>query len=658
MESIELPVDATVSPVETANITLFPHQINALHMMPKMEQEGNGGVLAFEPGLGKTMTIVAHLKHMKSEAMNKGEKPGCDLIVVPVAVLTHWNIEIRNLYSDKEGEPRVLIYHGSKRNPNDISKEWDYIITTHDVLKSKKNGKYEINKKFTRIVIDEAHKIKSASQKNSSAVARAALDFKLKSNYRWCVTGTPFNNSLMDLASLAMFIGTKGYTNSRDWKDGAIDVNAWIEKYVIIHRKDGIMKKPNHHDILISPTNDEAKISESLREITGKHYEMWKNADKKDKIKHQGTLLGLITKMRQVSDSYYIIGERYSNMNANTIYKHNTKVKKTIDIVNEKLYSDRCDPCKGIVIFSQFKHYLLLLKKVIENKLPNTDIYLYTGSVTKVNRDNIIEEFTTSLRPRVLLISLFAGGVGLNLKPCSTILLSEPWYNPFIEQQAEDRVHRLGQKHTVNVYRMTMESSVEKWIQGIKMSKLKKADEVGLLDGIPKKGMGGITSTFKMEDLDKLFNDFVGMKVNGKLVKPAKSKTNEGVKKKTKIQHPDMTNDKFTLMMNSIFGLNNWDIANNNHNNKEYVGGACLLTKMNMKDFMEFAEVNEMTYIKKIPKKLRDDAKIDVNMRILPGRKIQVWFDINHNMSKGTMESKLKNNTWKDVNTYLKNWNG
>lgn len=635
----------SLSPVYTGEIKLYPHQVEALWRMPEMEKNGKGGVLAFCPGLGKTITMISHLKHMKRDEMSGG----CDLIVCPVSVISHWVKEILSIYSDSDSEkkPSILVYHGSKRDPRVVSKNWDYIITTYDILKSTEGGgSYEIKKRFTRMIIDEAHNIKNGSRKKCPALATAAFEFSKKSKFKWCITGTPFNNSIMDLASLAMFIGMEGYTNPEDWKCGNIDVSEWCDKHVILMRKDGLLKEPLYHDLIVTPSTKEAQLIEALRDVAGKQYEAWMEAEGKDRIKEQGTLLALLTKMRQCSDSYYVIGEKYKNTSATQLYKKSAKVKETLRIIDEKLYGVDQDPCRGIVIFSQFTRYLKLLKKVIKTRLPYVDIYVYTGTTSKDERDQVVKDFTKDIRPRVLLISLFAGGVGLNLNPCSSILLSEPWYNPFIEQQAEDRVHRLGQEYQVNVFRLTMDNSVEKWMQGIKMSKLAKAADIGLIESVPKNGMGGISSTFKMEDLSSLFNEYVGLKKNGKLINP-KSAQNENI---------DFTTDEFTIIMNNWFGKDMWEVDKNPKSNKEYLyGGGCINTTMTLDDFYEFAEDCNMTYINNINRK-KDPDCFGVYMRILPGSRsnVQIWYTIKDGKSR-EIKSRFKNRDWKSVNTYLMN---
>lgn len=644
------------SPVNTGKINLYPHQVKAVWRMPDMETNGKGGVLAFCPGLGKTITMASHLKHMKEINNTREDKCRSDLIVCPVAVLSHWKSEILSIHTDFK--PKILIYHGTKRDRGRIKKKWDYIITTYDMLKSTINGEYEINKKrFTRIILDEAHNIKNGSQKKCPAVARAAFDFSKKSKFRWCITGTPFNNSIMDLASLAMFIGRKGYTDPEDWKTGNIDVNEWRKHNVIIKRKDGLLEKPVYHDMIITSTGRESKIIDSLRDVAGKQFEKWMEAEGQDRIKEQGTLLALLTKMRQCSDSYNVINGKYKNMCPSDLHNESSKVRETIKIIDDKLYGQCPDPCKSIVIFSQFTSYLKLLEKVIQFELPDADIYLYTGTTSKDDRDYIVNEFTKDKRPRVLLISLFAGGVGLNLNPCSNILLSEPWYNPFIEQQAQDRVHRLGQKFQVHVFRLTMDNSVEKWMQGIKMSKLTKAAEFGLIDNVPKKGMGGISSTFTMEDLSSLFNEYVGLKRDGKLINP-RSKSFQDEERhdasNDASSEKNMSKKCFCDMMNKWFGRDRWNLMKTPESNKEYADGKCIETRMILRDFYSFTEECGMTFNKLSNKKYMNE-NMQVNIRILPGlrKNVQIWYTLQDGNNR-QIKARFKNKQWRQVNKYLK----
>ena len=173
----------------------------------------------------------------------------------------------------------------------------------------------------------------------------------------------------------------------------------------------------------------------------------------------------------------------------------------------------------------------------MEEILPGIEIMKFTGSLSSDERDEVITDFTTSDNPRILLISLMAGGCGLNLIPCSTVILSEPYYNPFLEKQAEDRVHRLGQKNQVNVYRFSVTNSVETWINKLKDKKLFMASGFDLLskhDSAP--------TEFNFNDLGELFNDLVWFNNYEE-----KNEEEEKKKNKSKTKHKKPSSPKVNL---------------------------------------------------------------------------------------------------------------
>jgi len=496
---------------------LYKHQEEALKRMKKMDREGRGGVLAFEPGLGKTLTMITHLST---------DKKGTNLVISPVAVLDHWKSEIEKVNPGN----KILVYHGNKRNRTELYSQWDYILTTYDIAKqakaTTKGMKYELDIKiYNCIVLDEAHVIRNGLQKKSPKVCKAIYSYRSKK--RWCLTGTPINNRTMDLAALAKFLQTPKFTDKKGWHTSwnvnSEEVQEWCDKYMIVENKSNIMKPPKYHDIVIKPKQKENELIDALRDVASKKFDEWMESEKEDRIKKQAQILALIMKMRQCSDSYHVLGNLFKEKSAKTLEKSSSKVEKTIEIIKKRLTFKRenvsgpKDPSNSIVVFSQFTRYLKLLKKVLLNVFPemkeDENLWMYTGSTSKSKRDTIVNSFTsTSTKgPKILLISLFSGGVGLNLKPCASIILSEPWYNPFIEKQAEDRVHRLGQDNQVNVYRLTIDNSVEKWIQGIKLKKLNIVSDINVFSGsMSNIKIGGMSSaTFKMDDLQNLFSKHV-----------------------------------------------------------------------------------------------------------------------------------------------------
>ena len=179
-------------------ITLYKHQKSAISRMEDMERNGKGGILADEMGLGKTITLVYYLKRNKIHRM-------MDLIVCPLSVIPHWEREIDRVYDEEK--VNTLVYQGSKRkeklqdNPSP-----DFIITTYQII-----AKGELaREKWGRVVLDEAHAIKNGlKSRNPPLCAIQAYTLGTRATFCWCISGTPFNNRMKDIASLCKFIGTQ-----------------------------------------------------------------------------------------------------------------------------------------------------------------------------------------------------------------------------------------------------------------------------------------------------------------------------------------------------------------------------------------------------------------------------------------------------------------
>lgn len=482
-------------------LTLYDHQKNALPILNRMEKIGKGGILADKMGMGKTITMSVHL--MNNKIANK-----CDLIVCPISLMKQWCNELKRVYSGfGYDKPKILLYHGKYRKRN-IKNQYDFLITTYSIIST---GELN-NRKWGRVVLDESHYIKNGLSSKKPKCAQAAYKIAKHSKYNWCISGTPFNNRMKDIASQCKFIGTAPYNDPDWWKDkeGGKDpdkIREWRENFVLLRTKDNILKPPIYHDIEVVPTDQEVQLVEKLRSKAYDNFEQWKRASGLTKITLQGKILGLIQRLRIVCDSYYC-GE--NDFDADRIVDENSKVMAMVELLDLKVFQD---PSKSIVVFSQFTSYLDILEKVIEHVMVGVEVMKFNGSMSISERDKVVHNFTTSEHPRILLISLLAGGCGLNLMPCSTVVLSEPYYNPFMEKQAEERVHRIGQNNQVNVYRFSMGNTVETWVNGIKRKKLAKAGELSLLSK-----HDGESMDFSFSDLSELFTDLVGFK-NGEPVK-------------------------------------------------------------------------------------------------------------------------------------------
>jgi SNF2 family DNA or RNA helicase len=496
---------------------LLQHQIEGLEKIKDIERISKGGILADDMGMGKTFQMISYLKLNKVKTSKKYNFYKPDLIICPFSLLKYWKEQIEKLYETFEDpkEVSIFLYHGKDKNSLLLNKDYDYVISTYGSV-SDELGK--IN--WGRIILDEAHAIKNGVSKKCPVSAEKIYKIMNSSDYRWCITGTPFNNKMRDLVSLAKFIGTEPYNDISWWKNSTPEnIEHWRQTFIIRRTKDKLIKAPIYHEYKIEPTDVEKEKIKNLKKIAENKFDSWRNSTGLTKCQLQGEILSLIMKLRMYSNSYLCEGGFIS---ADHAVKNCSKISHTINLLEDIIEKD---PVKGVVIFSQFTSYLTILEKVILETL-DIQILRFDGTLNENQREDIIEKFTTSTKSRVLLISLMAGGVGINLKPCSTIIISEPWYNPFIEKQAEERVHRLGQENQVNIHKFLVNNSVEIWISGLKAKKLNKANNLSLAN---KWDMGSNDYNFK--DLRMLFSKYVNFKDNKspekrKLKKPVAIKLN------------------------------------------------------------------------------------------------------------------------------------
>jgi SNF2 family DNA or RNA helicase len=507
---------------------LLPHQIKGIQKIKLMETQGKGGILADEMGLGKTVQILAYMKLNKINNKKGDTKP--DLIVCKVSLEKHWEEEIRKVYEDiplpGSKKFKILFYKGKDKEVRLLENRYDYIISTYGMV-NKTLGKIE----WGRIVLDEAHTIKNGLSPKPPICALRLYEIMDSAEYRWCITGTPFNNRINDLASLAKFIGTEPYNSLAWWqRNRAEDIEKWRNAFVLRRTKDNMIKPPIYHEHKLEPTQNEKTKINRLKKIAEIKFVKWRESKGEVKSELQGEILALINKLRMYSNSY-LCDKKF--ISAHHTITNCIKVSKTIDLLEELIEHD---PVKAVVIFSQFTTYLNLLQKVIEECL-DVKILRFDGSMNSNQRDEVIQDFVNDNQPRILLISLMAGGVGINLKPCATIIISEPWYNPFIEKQAEERVHRLGQNCQVHVHKFLINNSVETWIAALKEKKLEKAKDLSLISKLDMK------SEYKFDDLCELFRKHVSLSSRPK--SPVRSNKVSKIPSPIKVLHSSKTKINF-----------------------------------------------------------------------------------------------------------------
>jgi SWI/SNF-related matrix-associated actin-dependent regulator of chromatin subfamily A member 5 len=462
------------------------------------EKHGIGSVLAYDMGLGKTLTMASFLVEQRIRENSKFP----DLIIVPLCVLTQWKEEILRLDEDLE----ILIYHGPERakilkdlyNNNILIP--DFVISTYHSLITRELEKYMWN----RIVLDEAHIIRNGIETNYKTVPKKAIGaFNISKNAKFChcITGTPYNNNSNDLLSLMKFIGYD-----------SLDTIKFVEDFVIQKTKEDIIEPINVDTIyvkrpekelledynyymclyikLMAVLNSRRRAPVELRNIYRQCMMIM------TKLRLFCNITNIDSKKKVVIDDeededfvyqdpdeeeieYYKEVE-FSNEEKIEFYNTSEKIKSIYDKILEML---PIVPYNRIIVFSSFVTTLDIFEAIFKDKNKEIITMQYTGKKRKDERDAIVKTFTDpdETSPMILLASLGAGSCGLNLTPCSTVFLADIALNPFDQLQAINRVHRITQKNKVNVYKFCMQSMIEETILKSHDRKISEAKSNGLI---------------------------------------------------------------------------------------------------------------------------------------------------------------------------------
>ncbi|MFH0808184.1 MAG: SNF2-related protein [archaeon] len=430
------------------------------------------GVLADDMGLGKTLQVLSLLQKVKDEGKAKPF-----LVVVPTSLVFNWKNEIEKF------TPNLKSYshHGYGRIKNEKEfleklKENDLVITTYGVLNN--DLAMFVKREFEYVVLDEAHVIKNPM----SVAARTVC--QLRTKRKLAVSGTPIQNNLMELWSLFEFL-SPGYLGSYDSfrenfvlpieKDKDVNVTASLKKMI-----DMFLLRRNKSNIASElPEKTEIILKSSFGEEEGAAYQTWKdhysseiNRSIKDKGLNKSRLKILegLTKLRQVCLHPKMVDPEYVGGSA----KFDLLMMEVRKVLSEG---------HKVLIFSSFVKMLSIVREEFEAKGVK---YSYLDGSSK-NREKIVEEFQDCVEPKPFLISIKAGGVGINLTSADYVFILDPWWNPAVEMQAMDRAHRIGQNNPVFVYKMIAEGSIEEKILDLQKSKKKLVEDVvSVEEGIAK----------------------------------------------------------------------------------------------------------------------------------------------------------------------------
>ncbi|MGB9620833.1 MAG: DEAD/DEAH box helicase [Brevinematia bacterium] len=407
-----------------------------------------GGILADDMGLGKTLQALAFVKKIREFS-----KDNPSLVICPTSLTHNWAREIEKFFPTL----KYGIAVGKPKNREEILqnyKNYDLIITSYALLRNDIN--LYSDKEFEVIIVDEAQYIKN---KEAKVTKYTKL---LNSKIKIALTGTPIENSVADLWSIFDFImpGLFGnfsnfierYSNPQNYKDLAKK----IQYFVLRRKKEDVLKElPSkiEQNIFVPLSAEQLRIYENIaKEI---RMNIMKKVGEFGFEKSKIHILSALTKLRQICNHPGLISEEYKNLESG-------KLELLIDLLDDAIEGEH-----KVLIFSQFVEMLKLIKERLEKEGIK---YSYLDGSTK-NRGKVIEEFNQNDDIKVFLISLKAGGFGINLTSADIVILYDPWWNPMIEKQAMDRTHRIGQTKTVNVYKLISENTIEEKILLLQESK-------------------------------------------------------------------------------------------------------------------------------------------------------------------------------------------
>jgi len=472
-----------IDPPEHLLHTLRPYQVHGFHWLNYLHEVNWGGILADDMGLGKTIQALSFLHHYKEHYGHLRA-----LVVCPTTLIFNWENEI------KKFAPGLTyrIHHGGERLRNkEALNDFQVIITTYGTLRS--DIKLLMDMPLDYVVLDESQAIKNPASK----VTKAAC--LLRAKHRLCMSGTPLQNNTFDIFAQMNFLNP-GMLGSIEFfrQEFAIP----IDKFGEPDRKDHlrkllfpfILRRTKEQVAKDLPEKTETILFCEMEDEQRKVYDAYRN-DYRDKIlgtiesqgiqKSQLTILQGLMKLRQICDSPAILNEtdKYPN--------HSIKLDELAREISENIGNHKA------LIFSQFLGMLALIKeKLIELDIP---FAYFDGSTTATDREKAIREFQDNDSCRVFLISLKAGGVGLNLTAADYVYIVDPWWNPAVEQQAIDRTHRIGQTKNIFAYRMICKDSIEdKILQLQDRKRLLAKDLIADDDGFVK--------SLSREDVEYLFS--------------------------------------------------------------------------------------------------------------------------------------------------------
>jgi superfamily II DNA or RNA helicase len=438
----------------TLATTLRPYQRAGLGWFHFLRDTGFGGVLADDMGLGKTVQALALLEELRAAGNTRPS-----LVVAPRSLLFNWIAEARRWAPGL----RVIEHHGAARAANQLT-DCDIVLTTYATMRLDIDRLAEIE--FEYAILDEAQAIKNAT----SAAAKASR--RLKARHRLALSGTPIENHLGELWSLFEFLNPGLLGSARSFSRTFASKTALPERREALSRalRPLILRRTKEQVAPELPERIEQTLYCELEGKQKKQYEelrdhyrqsllggIKKNGIEKSRMK----ILEALLRLRQAACDPALIDPASDASSA--------KMELLMDELHEVL-----DSGHRALVFSQFTSFLKIVRDALDKERVD---YLYLDGKTR-DRQSLVERFQSSDGPPLFLISLKAGGLGLNLTNADYIFLLDPWWNPAVEAQAIDRAHRIGRQKPVVAYRLIARDTVEEKILELQARKREIAESI------------------------------------------------------------------------------------------------------------------------------------------------------------------------------------
>ncbi len=454
-------------PQELEN-TLRTYQKTGFRWLKGISDYKFGGILADDMGLGKTLQIITLLTSYLQNEDKKTKK--ASIVVSPSSLAYNWKNEV-NKFSPNI---KVMVISGKAQERKELIEKipkYDLIITSYDLLKRDIDVYQELDYTFKYIIADEAQYAKNSNTQNSTALK------KLNSEVKFALTGTPIENSVSELWSIFDFC-MPGYLFSynkfkknfespivKDNDEGKIKkLKMMIQPFILRRlKKEVLLELPDKTITILTNRMDKeqtdiylAFLSQAKKDIA---QEISDNGFDKSRVK----ILSIITRLRQICCHPGLFLEDYKG--------RSSKLEQCMEVLKDTIENGH-----KVLIFSQFTSIFPYMEDELnKNKIK---YFKLTGSTKVDERIELVDKFNTSEEVKVFLISLKAGGTGLNLTGADVVMHYDPWWNLSAENQATDRTYRIGQKNNVQVYKFITENSIEEKINELQERKAKLSENL------------------------------------------------------------------------------------------------------------------------------------------------------------------------------------